>query len=414
MRNIGYIVLLVFPISLTACDDDNKGASTLDSGACYSAGCDSGQREVTTDPDSGVTHWPDSAVPRVDSTVALDTGVVDVGLPEGGPCAPKSSKQYDREVIYSGNDAICCITLDKTGVYWSEDGAGVYRLAPGSSTSELVYAGAGYKMDMKLDKNWLYISEIDQNAKTLRLLRLPTNDLSATPQEIFSGFDLPDMAVTASPTNVSSCFLANFEMDETDVFFDIYFDENIYKAPFEGGGADIFMDNVDPKELYIDGQYLYYSTRHGPNGQPGIYRVATSGGEPELVVSSFESFDMGDMIIDGDYFFWSDGEGLNKRSLSASGETTVLSRTYWIEFEIGYALLQNFTLINDRLYWGDESMIGWTSLEGDQCGYLVSTPTSVGLDDPKVTAWAIGEHELYIAFDDFFGDISYGVWQIEL
>lgn len=271
-------------------------------------------------------------------------------------------------------------------VFWSRgpDVADILYRVPDSGGTALETVSGTWLQDFDLDDSWLYLVSrgtgrgnffdgavyrvrrdgtggawLAVNQNEPRYLAVGTDRIywSLVSGEILS-IAKTGLGGVTTVLRSTGTGLRSLAVDANNLYWST--DHDVRSMPLGGGPVTILASATDswPHALEVDGAYLYWLTRSGqvmrlakPGGSGGPPSTSACAGNPgqAFPVQISKQGGYGDVVSDGTFVYWSDGQGSGQGSIYkvpvAGGTTTTLSSGHDQPF-----LLK---LYNGQLYWPD-------------------------------------------------------------
>jgi hypothetical protein len=275
--------------------------------------------------------------------------------------------------IFSGPAA------DDSGIYYSIDDDGLYRIVPGNDKPEQLIATPGKRYAPWINGDYLYyrISEFTGASSTEIVERLPLSDLKADPTAV----------VTDPPRD--------WTVDETHVYRHDPDTHELFREPLGGGTKETLLSDVSVEFLVVKDDLLYFILYTG--GDDMVYRIPIAGGAMEPIVNA-GAFDMGSYVLTDAGVYWNDFYGTFYTPFGKPTERTAVfgKDTYVIK------------VTNDRLYWTHDSFpsgsVGWTKIDQSDCKLLLDggnafQTAAIGSDGVYVSTFTTGNELFRVPLD---------------
>jgi hypothetical protein len=245
------------------------------------------------------------------------------------------------------------------GVYWYKDPQGILRVAPGSTTPEVVVAGAAAGPLVSASAVYWVTS-------TGELWRAPLASLPAT------GAKLADGVPTTS---------AFYAADEANFYFSDLANHRIMSLPVAGGTATEFLPNVDVAAMTLHGGYVYYVANRI------AYRIAYGATTPEPI-SPMSDLSLTAIATDGTTLFWADQDTLKQTPISSPTQESTLGEADFFD---------SLQLSGTRVYYQESRnpTVGWFATDGSSCGLAVADSSIIG------TGFVVDEQHVYFVLGSF-------------
>jgi hypothetical protein len=293
------------------------------------------------------------------SAKAAGTPTPSGGTIRNGVCYPPAGPTRDDlgakvHVLVQAAGLLFGPVVDATGVYYSVERDGLYRIPPGSDTPALIVATPMQRYTPSISGKYLYYEISDPRQITMRgpVERLPLSDLKAKPERVI------DTAPDHYAADASYIYVADSKM------------HTIYRQSIGGGAQTVLLPKVDATLLTLgDDGFLYYSW--SPSDDV-ISRIPLAGGTVEDVVTA-SILTLSWFVVSTDGIYFSDYNGL---FFTAFGQPKQ-RKTFAVNFTgVGQAPKHlALSVEKDRLYWVLDDFpsgsVGWTKLDLSDCGTVI-------------------------------------------
>jgi hypothetical protein len=276
------------------------------------------------------------------------------GTLRDGICHPPSGPTREElgaaaEVLVQAGGLLFGPVAHDTGVYYSIERDGLYRLAPGVDTPEQIVATPDARYTPWIWGEYLYY-RISNPADLMAeggVERLPLSDLAA----------MPEVVVAAQPDE--------FAADATHFYGADHETMQIYRETIGGGEREVLREQVIARQLQIGGDgLLYFSTSPFDDD---IRRMPAEGGEDEVIVE--EIFDLSGYAVAENGVYSSGYYGLYFTPFGSPAEKQIVRPN---DTSFGSGTDHYFlALTADRVYWILDDFptgsVGWTKLDMSDC-----------------------------------------------
>jgi hypothetical protein len=260
-------------------------------------------------------------------------------------------------------------------LYYAETREGIKRITPPTAAADTATHVSDYA---NIVWSLLVVGEqlftVETNSRELWRASLAT--LPATP-ELFNG------EANANETSLLA--------DDTNLYFSSW-SGGVYALPHAaaaGTAPTQLVPTVNSSQMALADGYVYYVSSQS------VYRVAVTGGEPELVLSvgAPRGVTVSEGIVyvvsDDSLLKWVPSENLSYTKLATGSPTSPSSQSH--------NELSDLQATADRIYFRQEDgSLGWATKDGSDCRLVVDLSDN-GFQNQ---AYAISETHYYLIVDD--------------
>jgi hypothetical protein len=172
--------------------------------------------------------------------------------------------------------------------------------------------------------------------------------------------------------------------DESSLYFSDGARRTLEKIAISGEARQMLAAGVSVRDLKLKAGALYYVDDTGR-----LLRMSPDGGEPDALLSTADA-DVAVIDSDGETLYWADASVLLSAPADDTGEPSALGVAGPGPAAGSHGRIERLMLRDDTLFWSDAvGNIGWTAVDGSDCGLLIANV-------PELGGWDIDDDALYL------------------